>query len=137
MEPVAMLTNQAPIAGFSFSPLGDEIGVGSRGYVEFWSTSSWERTRAATNFLGLMDVGMLYQPDGRTAWFSKDYRTAGLYDVRTLELIFSLPTGMLPMALSPDGRQLAVSVDAQRLQIWDLAIVRKHFRELGLDWAER
>ena len=42
---------------------------------------------------------------------------------------------MCPLALSPDGLRLAVSVDAQRLQVWDLAELHAHFRELGLDWA--
>ena len=37
----------------------------------------------------------------------------------------------------PDGRRIAVSVEAQRLQVWDLAGLREQFRALGLDWAER
>jgi hypothetical protein len=45
MEPVARLTNQASIAGFNFSPLQDEVAIASRGQVEFWSTTSWQRTR--------------------------------------------------------------------------------------------
>jgi hypothetical protein len=48
-----------------------------------------------------------------------------------------LPTGTVPLALSPDGGHLAVSVDARRLQVWDIAEVRARLRELGLDWAER
>ena len=136
LEFVARLTNQAFLAGFSFSPSMDELGVGSRGQVEFWSTKTWQRTRAVTNFVGIPDVGMIFQPDGRTVWLAKDLRTAGLYDVHTLEPIFFLPTGVFPMTLSADGRQLAVTVDGQRLQVWDLVAVRKHFRELGLDWTE-
>ena len=137
MEPVARLTNQSSIAGFSFSPAGDELGVASRGQIQFWNTSSWEPTRSATNFIGLMDVGMIYQPDGRALWLAKDTRTAGLYDAHTFEPIFFLPTGMFPLSLSADGHQLAVAVDAQRLEVWDLAAVRGQFRELGLDWTDR
>jgi WD40 repeat protein len=136
LVPVARLTNQVYIAGFSFSPAHDELAVGSRGLLEFWSTKTWERTRAATNFLGIPYIGMLYQPDGRTVWLVKNTRTAGLYDLRTLEPILFLPTGMVPLALSPDGRQLAVSVDAQRLALWDIETLRQQFRDLGLDWAE-
>jgi hypothetical protein len=80
---------------------------------------------------------MLYQPDGRTVWLVKDTRTAGLYDLRSLEPILFLPTGMVPLALSPDGSQLAVSVNAQRVALWDLEALRQHFRDLRLDWAER
>jgi hypothetical protein len=31
---------------------------------------------------------------------------------------------------------LAVSVDARRLQVWDLVEVRKQLLDLGLEWAE-
>lgn len=134
LEPVTQLTNQAAIAGFSFSPSSDEVGVASRGQVEFWRTSDWERTRAAAGFIGIMDVGMLFHPDMSAVWLAKDYRTSGLYDPQTLQPWFFLPTGLLPLALSPDGRHLAVSVDAQWLEVWDLAAVRQAFQELGLDW---
>jgi hypothetical protein len=77
---------------------------------------------------------LLYAPDARTFWPSKDLRTGGLHDAQTLELLLPLPTGTLPLALSPDGRYLAVSVDMRRLQLWDLAELRKHLGQLGLDW---
>jgi len=41
---------------------------------------------------------------------------------------------MLPLAISPDGRRLAVSVDARRLQLWDLTEAQNQLRELGMDW---
>jgi hypothetical protein len=100
--------------------------------VELWSTDTWERTRALTNFTR----PFLYAPDGRGLWLTKDLREAGLYDARTLGPRLLLPPGMLPLAVSADGRYLAVSVEAQRLQVWDLAELRKQFRELGLDWVD-
>jgi hypothetical protein len=69
-------------------------------------------------------------------WLTQGWRTGGLYDVRTLKPLLLLPTGMMPLALSPDGRRVVVSVDAQRLQIWDLAVLREQFGELGLDWEQ-
>jgi len=51
--------------------------------------------------------------------------------------LLPLPTGMLPLALSPDGRHLAVSVDLRRLQVWDLAEVRAQLSQVGLDWRVR
>jgi len=47
-----------------------------------------------------------------------------------------LPQGMLPLALSPDGRQLAVSVDARRLEVWEMSQVRSQLRRLGLEWTD-
>ncbi|MCI0533665.1 MAG: hypothetical protein L0Z50_00405, partial [Verrucomicrobiales bacterium] len=136
LEPVARLTNRASIAGFSFSPVQDEVAVASRGQVEFWSTTSWERTRAITDFIGIPHVGMLFGPDGRSLWLVKDYRSAGLYQSQTLEPLLFLPSGMLPLALDADGRYLAASVDAQRVQVWDLMALRRQLRALGLDWQD-
>jgi hypothetical protein len=128
---VAKLTHPALIGDFEFSPLGDEVTISSaRAGIEFWSTTTWTRTRALTNF-----IRILYAPDPRALWLTKDLRTAGLYDAHTLEPRLLLPTRMRPLAVSPDGRHLAVSVDARRLQVLDLVEVRERFRELGLDWA--
>jgi WD40 repeat protein len=128
---VAKLTNEYRIGRFEFSPLGDEVAVGNRTGVEFWSTTTWQRTRHLTNFREIR-----YSPDGRTFWLGTDFRDAGLYDARTAEPLLPLPPNTRPLALSPDGRSLAVSVDARRVQVWDLAEVRQRLRELGLDWRE-
>ena len=55
-------------------------------------------------------------------------------DARTLAPLLMLPTGMLPLALSPDGLKLAVSVDMRRLQVWDLTALRAELARLELDW---
>ena len=82
-------------------------------------------------------MGLIYQPDGRAIWLAQDSRTSGLFDARTFKPIFFLPTGRLPLALDTAGRQLAVAVDAQRLEVWDLEAVHKHFGDLGLNWTDR
>jgi WD40 repeat protein/predicted Ser/Thr protein kinase len=133
LEQIARLTHPTSFGDFQFSPLGDEVAITSARagtLVQFWNTTTWERTRALTNF-----SRVLYTPDARALWLTKDQRSAGLYDARTLEPLLLLPTGMLPLALSSDGQRVAVSVDAQRLQLWDLAALREQFRELGLDWG--
>ena len=129
LECVARLTNQARISRFEFSPLGNELAVASQRGVEFWSTETWQRTRHLTNF-----TGIVYSPDARTFWLSTDYRTAGLHDARTAEPLLPLPVNALPLAISPDGRRLAVSVDQRRVQLWDLTEVWERLRGLGLDW---
>jgi len=130
LELSARLTNRGSIRSFAFSPLGGEVAVASPLRVEFWDTSTWHRTRELTNF---MDI--LYAKDGSAFWLTRDFRNAGLFDAATLEELLPLPVGSLPLALSPDGRHLAVSVDLRRLQLWDLAELRGQLRELGLDWA--
>jgi WD40 repeat protein len=130
LERVAKLTNESRVRGFEFSPKGDEVAVGTATGVEFWSTTTWQRTRHLTNFNSI-----LYSHDGRTFWLSSGLRAAGLYDARTTELLLPLPPNTVPLALSPDGRHLAASLNARHIQVWDLAEVRQRLRELGLDWA--
>jgi hypothetical protein len=130
-ERMAKLTNQSRISQFEFSPRGDEVAVASRAGVEFWSTTTWQRTRHLTNF-----GGVLYSPDARTLWLWTRPDQGGLHDARTGESILPLPGNTLPLAISADGRQLAVSVDARRVQVWDLVEVRRRLRDLGLDWTE-
>ena len=131
LEAVAHLTNENKVLTFRFSPRDDEVAVVARGQIEFWSTATWQRTSVLTNFMGL-----LYAPQQPGWWLTSDYRSAGLYSSRTREPLLPLPTGTLPLAVSPDGRYLAVSVDAQKLQVWDLFELRRNFRELGIDWEQ-
>ena len=53
-------------------------------------------------------------------------------------LMTSLATvlGVLPIALSADGRRLAVSVEGRRIQVWDINVVRRELAGLGLDWPD-
>jgi len=131
IELVATLTNHASISAVEFSPRGDEVAVASYRGVDLWECETWKRRRHLSDFIGL-----LYAPRSGTLWLAKDFRTAGLYDAHTLQPLLPLPSGTLPLAVSPNGRYLAVSVDARRLQVWDLVEARARLRELGLDWGE-
>jgi len=131
LEPVTRLKAPYSIVDFQFAPGGDELAVASRMGVEFWNTTKWRRTRVETNF-----SYVLYGPDSKSVWFSRDYRGAGLYDSRTFELLLPLPGHGLPMAVSPDGQRLAVSLDARKVQVWDLVQLRQSLHKLGLDWSE-
>jgi WD40 repeat protein len=132
LSEVANLSAPSSIAWFQFSPQSDQLTVASGQQVDVWNTVTWARTRTVTNCMG-----MLFAPDASGWWLTQDFRTAGLYEARTLELLLPLPSGMIPLALSADGRRLAVSVDRRRLQVWDLVEVRERLRELGLDWGNQ
>jgi hypothetical protein len=129
-EAVAHLTNQLNIRTFAFSPRADEIAVSTPSRIEFWSTATWQRTKELIDFMDL-----IFTPHESAWWLTSDYRSAGLYDALNGKPLLPLPLGTLPLALSADGRFLAVSVDARGLQVWDLKEVRARFRELGIDWG--
>jgi len=129
LERVCKLPHPASIGDFQFSPRAEELAVASRWGVEFWSTRTWERTGTLTNFSRI-----LYTPDAPTVWLTRDLRTAGLYDTGLWKPLLMLPSGMLPLALSADGHQLAVSIDMLRLQVWNLSVVCAELKRLGLDW---
>jgi WD40 repeat protein len=130
MEPVARLRSCSFIGDFKFSPASDQVAVCSTSGIEFWNTDTWTRTRVLTNF-----TGILFSPKEQTWWLSADFRTAGLYKADTLKPLLALPAGILPIAISPDGRRLAVSVNSRFLQLWDLDDVRNQLRQCGLDWT--
>jgi WD40 repeat protein len=134
LELAATITNKANIGGFSFTPAGDEVAISSSGQIEFWNTATWERSRELTEVN--LPTPALFEPSGKTFWLGRDSRIGGLYHSATLEPILTLPTGMIPLGLSADGRKLAVSLHGQRIQVWDLGEVRKRLRELNLDWPD-
>jgi WD40 repeat protein len=129
-KPVTVLTNRNNIARFEFLPTGDQIAISSAHRVELWNTATWERSRELTNYINLMFSG-----NPNAYWLHKDYQRAGLYDSRSLDPLLPLPNGTLPLAVSRDGRYLAVSVDAQLVRLWDLTKVREEFKKIGINWG--
>lgn len=130
-ELVATITNEYRVSQFQFSPWSDEVAVGSRNGVEFWSTATWRRTRHLAEFREIF-----YSPNAKTFWLARDkFKSAGLHDAKTAELLLPLPPNTRPVAVSQDGRYLAVSVDARRIQVWDLREVAFSLQALDLAWT--
>jgi WD40 repeat protein len=130
LESAARFTAQANISAVSFPPSGREVASVSRNTLELWDIHTGQRTRVLTNC-----SHVVFAPDGRHAWMRLN-RVAGLYPLDTLKPLILLPGDTSPLALSPDGRHLAVSVESRRLQVWDLAEVGKQLRELGMGWGQ-
>ena len=131
LKSVTRLQADASVARVEFSPAGDEVAVSCQNHVGIWSTASWKQVRKLSNAIRLF-----YMPDGRKCWLVKDYRTAGLYDARSQQLLWPLPLGTLPLAVSSDGHYLAASANARHLQVWDLQGIAAVLKKTGLDLLE-
>ncbi len=129
LEPATVLTNRGSIGEFAFSPDGEELVIASRTRLDFWRTSDWQQTRFVPRFMGI-----LYTAREGPWWLSSDFQHGGLYEAASLKPLLPLPSGVMPIALSPDEKLLAVSVDSRRVQVWNLAQIRAQFRMLGIDW---
>jgi WD40 repeat protein len=134
LERAANLVTEDYIGHVSFSPRDDELLVVNRSGLEWWDTTTWQRKRIQAE-RPTAEPYVFYTPDGTGLWKITNYRDSGLYDSRTLDSVLPLPRNVVPLALSANGEQLAVGVDDQRVQVWNLAELRGHFRALGLDWT--
>jgi WD40 repeat protein len=132
VQRVAQLETRNLVGDVCFSPAGDELAVINRSGVELWDTQTWHLKRLEPEH-PVANSYLLYASDGKGFWKVTNFRDAALHDRQTFKKILPLPANVLPIALGRDGR-MAVSVDDQRVQIWDLASLRAELRESGLDW---
>jgi hypothetical protein len=132
---VQHLAFDVDLLAHTFTPKGDELVVANRTGVTFLDTDRWKAQRTMPITLD-RNTRLIFAPDGRTFWLARDASTGALHDTKTFETLLPLPNGMTPLALSPDAHHLVVSVDGQRLQVWDLTEVWERFRELGVDWVK-
>jgi len=123
----------ADIVAQAFTSRSDELAVCTLNSVTFLDTNRWEIQRRFPVSLD-PNVRIIFMPGDDSFWLVRDGRTAALHDTRTFETLLPLPVGTVPLAVSPDGYHLAVRVEGERLQLWDLRDLRKQLGELGLDW---
>jgi WD40 repeat protein len=130
---VARFATSQFVIGLWFSPAGDELTVINRAGVEQWDTATW-RLKSRQPGSPVSDSYIIYTPDGTGVWRVTNFRDTGLFNRNSMKPILPLPPNVIPLAVSHDGRHLAVSVDDQRVQIWDLTQLREQLRSMSLDW---
>jgi WD40 repeat protein len=133
MEEVARLQTSNLVGSVTFSPASDEMLVLNRSGVEWFDTTTWQCTRRQPG-RPVSGSYAFYTSDGNGIWMVTHFRNAALRDRRTLEPLLPLPNNVLPLALSPDGSQLAVSVESRHVQIWNFPALREELTKLGLNW---
>ncbi len=132
-EQLKIWESDTELLAHAFTPGSDELAVLRPGGVTFLDTNRWEPRRNLSEPID-KNTHLIFTPTGDAFWLAHDGGTAALHDMQTFKTLLQLPGGMVPLAISRNGRHLAVSVDAARLQVWDLTLVRKQLGELGLDW---
>ncbi len=124
-------------ARVAFSPDGRWLGVGGAGRYRFYRTGSWAPGAAVEHGEEEGRMPLVFHPSSRIAAITnKTRRAARLVEVETGAVLASLeppePAGINALSFSPDGRHLAVSQADHRVQIWDLAAIRRALEDLGL-----
>lgn len=123
------------VLSHTFTPDGRELVIASEAGVSFFHPETLALKRRLVLPLG-KGGDLIFAPSGKCFWVAQDSMEASLYDTRTLKPLVRLPWGCAPRALSSDNGKLAVVIESERLQVWDLPSLRKLLAEQGVDWAE-
>jgi WD40 repeat protein len=99
-----------------------------------WAVGTWEEGPP----LG-KGYWFAFSPDDRVLAVMKEPGVLRLLEPATgrefVRLDAPVQTRLSPIGFSPDGSQLfALGLESQALHVWDLRLIRRQLKELGLDW---
>lgn len=123
-------------AAVAFSPDGKWLVAGTSDEYRFWDAATWQPVRSLRrDRAGGLFGAMAYTADGRLLAIAHSRELVKLIDAATgVELAtLEAPQGQSPLCFSRDARLLAVST-ADAVQVWDLGLVRRRLKKMGLDW---
>jgi hypothetical protein len=132
-EVVAEVAN-GPVA---FSPDSQWLVVGEKGFqarkVDSWRKVEWNIQHDTNQSVN----ALCYSPDGNMLAAGPWRGAVRLFDSATGSLLATLSVPAIRLntnlAFSPDGSFLAVCCQ-EVIQLWDLRLIRRQLREMGLDW---
>ena len=126
-------------AQIAFSPDGKTMVMATKDGYDLWTPGDWDEPTA--NFDG-RGGPMTFHPDGDFLICPLSLRTIGLVDLGSLEVLaklrlpLSTPTNLADLAISPDGRYLAVATQQRDIFVWDLLLMRKELSTMNLNWEK-
>jgi Tfp pilus assembly protein PilF len=125
----------------AFSADGQWLGVDNRTCYRFYKTGTWAPASSVgyeaekTPTQGQMRIAF-HPVDSIAAVLEGDWSTVRLVDVRTGRVLASIEgpneSQVHRLVFSPDGRILAVSHSSQKVDLWDLSLIRRRLQELDL-----
>jgi WD40 repeat protein/Tfp pilus assembly protein PilF/predicted Ser/Thr protein kinase len=130
-------------AQVGFSPDGRWLVTSDAKAYRFWAVGTWKERGwsvpcAGDNLYGAGPVA--FSPDGRLLAVAWSMRQARLVDGSTGRPLATLSAGddltINGFAFSPDGTRLAVALQDNTIQLWDLRALRGQLARIGLDWDQ-
>ncbi|WP_462203844.1 WD40 repeat domain-containing serine/threonine protein kinase [Frankia sp. CcWB3] len=127
---LAELPQPAEVTSLAFTPDGDSLAVGGAGHLSVWDVTAAGQPRRRAHLTAAATVRkLLASPDGRWLAVASTSDGGSLTEIYGLDsprglhrltAIASRPGQAGSIALSADGRVLAVSTPAGQVTLWDM-----------------
>ena len=119
----------------AFSPDGRWLGI--EGGYRLFRTGSWKPGPSIERSGGSSDISMAFHPSSRlVAVCDKKTSKVHLMEVETGRVVATLEAPdshkTRYLVFSPDGRQLATAQSDQRVNVWDLSLIRDRLKRMHL-----
>jgi WD40 repeat protein len=122
----------------SFSPGGERLAAGGPSEIVLWDTRTWKAERRIPRENTGKPGYAAFSPDGRVLAIAHSSSLIKLLDVGSGRELATLespdPQLICWLSFSPGGNYLAAACETQRVQLWDLRLIRRGLANLGLDW---
>jgi WD40 repeat protein len=137
------LPGEKPLPGVAvaFSPDGRWLAAGWNGDTRLYGVGTWESAPPfPRESRQVWAASVAFAPDSRLLAATPTADHVQLLDLETRQEVATLSAADAPfisgLCFRPDGQQLALSGGDHTLRLWNLHALRRHLRELDLDWDQ-
>ncbi len=125
------------LARVAFSPDSRWLGFGGAARYRFFRTGSWTPGPTIEHRQDVAEMPLAFHPSSRVAAvLDSSLSIVRIVDLENGKVLANLDAPEQSqthfLAFSPDGRHLAASQSDQRVDLWDLSVIRQRLESLGL-----